>query len=378
MKEYVTFDDVLIKPKFSKLTSRKDVDLSVDLKGDSNTIVVLGLPVLSANMDTVTGPAMAIAMAKAGGLGVLHRFGTIAESIEDFQRVDNENVTVAVSVGVGGVEQKRARELYEAGARIFCLDVAHGAQQQVVDMYTWMKETLIDIFVIVGNFATAECCSAFWAALNNGGIKYFTRNKGKNSQEHVVYGVDAFKIGIGPGSACTTRIKTGVGVPQLGAVMEVAEYFKDYLHKPMIICDGGMKTPGDIAKAIAAGADLVMLGGMLAGTTETPGDLIYIKDEKNSTEQHQLFNAYKAYRGSASKESYADQGKDASHRTAEGESFTIPSKGSVAQVLQDIEGGLRSSFTYIGAKDVHDFQKRAEFVKITANCARENGAHGKN
>jgi IMP dehydrogenase len=368
MKEYLTFDDVLIKPKFSSIGSRKEVDLMVQLGP-----TLMELPVLSANMDTVTGPAMAIAMAKAGGLGVLHRFWTIEDNVNAYKEVRKANRDCAVSVGVGTEEFTRAEALYKAGAKTFILDVAHGAQKQVVEQYKWIKENLIESFVIVGNFATAQSCGDFWAAMNAGGICYYRTKKDELS----TYGVDAFKIGIGPGSACTTRIKTGCGVPQLGAVMEVTEFFKNHLHRPMIICDGGMKTPGDIAKALAAGADCVMLGGMLAGTEETPGDIqfggfvIFDKGVPVSGTEN-----YKKYRGSASKEAYTDQGKDASHRTAEGESFTVSCKGPVARVLQDIEGGLRSAFTYVGAKNVSDFQEKAEFVRVTQAGRSESGAHG--
>lgn len=385
MEELVTFDDVLIKPKFSNISSRKDVDLSTSIKpykwlqlGEKNKGVKLTLPVLSANMDTVTGPTMAVALAKAGGLGVLHRFGTIEQTVSDLVEVTQSAYPeCAVSIGIGDNEKERAKALYNVKAwknKIFVLDVAHGAQQQVVEQYKWLKENLIYSFVIVGNFATGESCGEFWAALNAGGISYFTEKRGQDTY-HQTYGVDAFKIGIGPGSACTTRIKTGVGVPQLSAIIDAAKFFKDHLHKPLIIADGGMKTPGDIAKALAAGADCVMLGGMLAGTDETPGEIYENFDDPDYCTDKPIFA--KKYRGSASKEAYSDQGKDASHRTAEGESFWIRSKGSVAQVLQDIEGGLRSAFTYVGAKNVRDFQEKAEFVRISANTARENGAHGK-
>lgn len=383
MEELVTFDDVLIKPKFSKVTSRKEVDLSTRIKpykwtqlGEKYEGIKMKLPVLSANMDTITEENMAVAMYQAGGLGVLHRFWSVDRNVEALKNLLDHGIEVACAVGVGEEERNRAIKLYEAGARVLVLDVAHGAQQQVVEQYKFLKENLIYSFVIVGNFATGESCGAFWAALNNGGISYFTEKRGKDVY-HETYGVDAFKIGVGPGSACTTRIKTGVGVPQLSAIMDTAKYFKDHLHKPLIIADGGMKTPGDIAKALAAGADMVMLGGMLAGTDETPGEKEIDVISYDSIGRAIEWRHVKKYRGSASKEAYSDQGKDASHRTAEGESFVVPYKGPVAQVLQDIEGGLRSAFTYVGAKNVRDFQEKAEFVRISSNTAKENGAHGK-
>lgn len=369
IKEYLTFDDVLIKPKFSYVKSRKDVEFKLELKNDFNlSQAVLTLPVLSANMDTITGPAMAIALAKAGGLGVLHRFWDISDNVNSLKEVFKAGANCAVSVGIDDNELKRASKLYDAGARIIVLDVAHGAQKQTVEQYRFIKTYCRNAFVIVGNFATAESCLNFQKELDYYG-----------------YHVDGFKIGIGPGSACTTRIKTGCGVPQLGAILEIAQILKYHNQKSIIIADGGMRTSGDIAKALAAGADCVMLGGMLAGTEETPPVVRFLDEMKESAEAYPEHKedylkgrpSYVKYRGSASKESYVDQGKEANHRTAEGESFTVPYKGPVAKVLQDIEGGLRSAFTYVGVNNIKDFQIETEFVRVTNNGLKESGAHGK-
>ena len=332
----ITFDDVLIVPKFSNITSRKDVDLSsMDLR----------LPVISANMDTITGPSMAAAMGRAGGMGVLHRFCTIQENVDMFREVDSQVKNVAVSIGVTDLEKERAGALVDAGAEILFIDVAHGAQMSVVEQVRYLREKFKDnIEIVAGNFATADSIRHFCLELND--EKLFP---------------DAFKVGIGPGSVCTTRIKTGVGVPQLYAIMDCAR-----VNIP-VVADGGMKNPGDIAKALAAGAKAVMIGGMLAGTSETPGELIYTESDKIS--------ANKVYRGSASKESYETQGKDSGWRTAEGITTSVPFKGPVENVLQDIEGGLRSAFTYVGASNLKEFQERSTFVRITGNTNRENGAH---
>ena len=221
---------------------------------------------------------------------------------------------------------------------------------------------------MVGNFASADSVKEF-----------LERSNGS---------VDAIKVGVGPGSACTTRIKTGVGVPQLSAVMEIAKLLKNT--KIQIVADGGMKTPGDIAKALGAGAHLVMLGGMLAGTLESPGEIgeIYIDSNKVSVNSLEgkledflsapnVKIASKKYRGSASQEAYDAQGKSGSHRTAEGESFLVPYKGSVVNILADIEGGIRSAMTYVGARNLDEFRARCEFVRISHATAKENGAHGK-
>ena len=349
MKELLTFDDVLIAPKFSKLKSRSEVSLSgVIISPYDHDLVVdaWDLPVVSANMDTVTGPEMANAMIKAGGLAVLHRFWSIEDNVNAFLETEKY---AWCSVGLGEQELKRADALYVAGARVFVLDVAHAAQTQVVEQYVALKYRTPGSFVIVGNFATAESAQAF--------------------HNHLVFelkvgdlAIDGIKVGVGPGSACTTRIKTGCGIPQLSAIADMRAWYNG-----LLIADGGLRSPGDIVKAIGAGADLVMVGGMLAGTEETPG-------EKHIAPGHTFV---KKYRGSASKESYEAQGKGQSYITAEGESFEVPYKGEVAKVLQDIEGGLRSAFTYVGAKNIKEFRENVEFVRVSLATIRENGAHGK-
>lgn len=333
MKELFTFDDVLIVPRFSEVESRSDVTLISTIKDKH-----LFLPVLSANMDTITGPIMCQAMAWKGGMGVLPRFSSIEQNVQDFK---NAIVDPMVSIGLGENELKRAEALREVGAKFFVIDVAHGAQQAVVNQLKALRAKLgPDAYIMVGNFASDESLKQF---LDRSGML-----------------MDAVKVGIGPGSACTTRIKTGVGVPQLSAIMQVAELLKNTpVH---VVADGGMKTPGDIAKALVAGAHLVMIGGMLAGTNETPGEVV---------------DGKKIYRGSASKESYAAQGKDTAWRTAEGESFVVGCKGPVKDVLADIDGGLRSTMTYVGAKNLEELRAKATFARVSSSTVRENGAHGK-
>lgn len=347
MKELLTFDDVLIAPKFSTVRSRKDVDLTTNIRGLQFT-----MPVIAANMDTVTDQRMARAMLNYGAQACLHRFGTIEETVKIFRlsfgNPANEERPM-VSIGLGTPELDRAKALFDAGAHTFVIDVAHGAQVSVADQAKALRKLLGPyVNLVVGNFATGDSVKDF--------IEY-TANT-----------VDGFKVGIGPGSACTTRIKTGVGIPQLSAIMDVVNTLKNT--EVAVIADGGLKKPGDIAKALGAGAHMVMVGGMLAGTEETPGEVIY--PEGPGPQQ-----PVKTYRGSASQESYVVQGKLATHRTAEGESFTVPAKGPVAEVLQDIEGGLRSSFCYVGARNLKQFHARVEFVKITSSTVVENGSHGK-
>lgn len=340
----LTFDDVLIEPAFNTINSRKDVDISTKLMN-----LKLDIPVISSNMDTVTGPKMANTMESLGGIGCMHRFMDIETQKELMTDVTKKTI---ISVGISDYELERAKAMYEMGFKRFCIDVAHGASLGVCKMLDSIHETFKDddVYVMVGNFATGKSFLEFL--------------------ENCEFLPDAVKVGIGPGSACTTRIKTGCGYPQLSAIMDVHRSIlsKD-IDKIHVVADGGMRTPGDIAKAIAAGADAVMLGGMLAGTDETPGDFELVR-RGNGVEE------VKKYRGSASKESYEDQGKDESWRTAEGVSFEVSAKGAVSHVLQDIEGGLRSAFTYVGTKNMYDFRTRSKFIRISTSTILENSAHG--
>jgi len=348
----LTFDDVLIEPKFNTVASRKDVDISSYVMHGELT-----LPVISSNMDTVTEYAMMMAMKRAGGIGCLHRFSSTEDLIDMIEsRKKNLDNNYIASVGLSDYEFERAKALYKAGCLKFCIDVAHGASQAVCDMLDRLHHEFMDdhISIMIGNFATGDSLLKF--------------------VENSEFMPDAVKVGIGPGSACTTRTKTGCGFPQLSAIQDVSKMARDM--DIAVIADGGMKTPGDIAKAIAAGADAVMLGGMLAGTDESPGKKKIIT--LHEAERLGLSNnAVKIYRGSASKESYKDQGKDESWRTAEGESFFVPQKGPVDLILKDIEGGLRSALTYVGARNLEEFRENANFIQVSSSARIENGAHGK-
>lgn len=353
MSELITFDDVLIKPRLSTIKSRSEVNLSTQLGP-----LKLSLPILSANMDTITGTEMAIAMWIRGGLGVLHRFQGIVENITQLTEARRQGAEPAVSIGLGKEELERAENLYRNGARVIVIDVAHAAQIQVVEQFVAVKEKCPEAYLVVGNFATGESIMEFIGECGYAFVKDFNKDA-------------AVKVGIGPGSACTTRIKTGVGIPQLSAIVDCAKT------GVTIIADGGMKTPGDIAKALAAGARAVMLGGMLAGTEETPGEIETIVTKHGNFGEPVESKQVKKYRGSASKESYELQGKRSSWRTAEGESFTVLCKGRVGAVLSDIEGGLRSAFTYVGARNLQEFQQKAILMRVSTNSVKESGAHGK-
>lgn len=337
-----SFADVLIVPQFSTVKSRADVDTSVKFGLDD-----LRLGIISSNMDTVTGPEMSKAMLKNGAQACLHRFQSIGNNVLQFVSSSYEGKAPWVSIGLGANELERATALLDAGAKTFLIDVAHGATMEVVFQTKALRNIVgKDKYIIVGNFATKRSVQTFLSRLGDTTI-------------------DAIKVGIGGGSACTTRIVTGCGVPTLASIIDCKS-----LNIP-IIADGGMRDSGDIAKAIAAGASAVMLGRMLAGAEESPGQAYQPRgiDSGNTL--------LKEYRGSASEESYKVQGKEASHRTPEGESFVVPYTGPVADTLQQIEAGLRSSMSYVGAHTLSEFRQKAQFIQITNAGIVEGKAHGK-
>lgn len=330
MKLGLTFDDVLLLPMYSDIASRKEVSLYSEVA----PWLKLDLPIISANMDTVTGPAMANSMSLNGGLGILHRYASEDEVIDWIRRIQFTDRRVP-SIGIQPGDYEKALRYREAGATAICIDVAHGNNYLVYDMVEKLKNK--DIPVIVGNIATKESAKRF-----------------------ANMGADVIKVGIGPGSLCTTRIVTGVGVPQLTAIMECVEGAYAGRRRAGIIADGGIKNSGDIVKALAAGADAVMLGSLLAGHDECP-----------------LVNGELSYRGMASSEAQMSFRGNVSNDAPEGVSKkSIPSRGKVSNTLSILAGGIRSGFSYLGARDIHELRKNAEFIQITSNGTRENGPHG--
>ena len=246
-----------------------------------------------------------------------------------------------------GVNEKLDRfiALHDAGARYFCVDIAHGHSRAVGHIVQDMKKFDPNVFIIAGNVCTAE------------GAEYLADK-----------GADAIKVGIGPGSVCSTRIKTGFGVPQFTAIQECRHV------NCFLIADGGIKTPGDAVKAFAAGADAIMLGGMLAGTDETPGDILYdtVQEEFESK-----INPHKVFRGMASKEAQDEfMGSMNDWKTSEGIEIKVASKGPVANVISDIMGGIRSGMTYAGANNIKQIRERARWIEISAAGAAEGRPHG--
>ncbi len=305
------FDDVLLVPNYSHLESRRDVSTTTRLGRYEFPI-----PVISANMDTITGVEMSKAISRVGGLPILHRFVDIETNEKMYRESTCDGQVVGVSIGVTDGEHDRFGVLYAAGARIFCVDVAHAHNKLVGKMIKGMRD-YEDVFIIAGNVATYA------------GADYLAS-----------IGAHAVKVGIGAGSVCTTRNKTGFGVPQLSAIMDCSR-----VDIP-VIADGGLRQAGDVVKALAAGALMVMLGRMLAGTDEALGGT--------------------AYRGMASVEAQEEYfGSVADWKTAEGVAITVSRCGPVDVVIKDVMGGLRSGLTYAGARNISDLHRKATFMEVT-------------
>ena len=331
LKEYITFDDVLLVPKRSSVFSRKDVSL----RSNFSRNIVLDLPIVSANMDTVTESKMAIAMANAGGIGIIHRFMTIEKQAEEVARVKGLGSSLLVGAAVGVKDAlKRAQALVKVGADALVLDIAHGHNERALNAIKILKKKFKKIDVVGGNVATPQ------------GVLDLIRA-----------GADAVKVGIGPGAACTTRIVTGVGVPQLSAIIEAVTVAKKF--KIPIIADGGIKNSGDMAKALAAGASTLMIGNLFAGCEEAPGEHI-LEDGLG----------YKLYRGMASRGAVLLD--DGFYRTPEGRSAKVAFKGGVGGILNDLSSGLRSSMSYLGAKNLTEYKKNAEFIRVSHNTLKES------
>lgn len=342
MKQAITFSDVQIEDQYSEVDSRTNVSLATDMGGFK-----LELPVISANVPQITEYKMATEMYLNGGLGIIHRFLSYEDNVTQFRyaadkileskNLDSSNAPgklCGVSIGVNETEKARFYKLYEAGARIFCIDISHGHCGKMKNLVKWIvSQRFKNMTLIAGNIAT------------------------KSSAEDLMeWGVDILKVGIGPGSVCTTRKNTGVGKPQFSALMEVHSALPRK-SKIKVIADGGIKTPGDIAKALIY-ADAVMTGAILAGTTETPGD-VYPEPGTDLTDRRY----YKMYGGSASGENKVHNGQV--NRFVEGEMKKVPFKGHAKYLLREIEDGLKSSFSLSGASNLSEFKKKVKWYPIS-------------
>jgi len=347
----LTYDDVLLLPDASEV-----VPSEVDTTTRLTRKISLRVPLVSSAMDTVTESKMAIAMAKAGGIGIVHRNLPIEDQVKHVQAVKKADASylVGAAVGVGDDGFARALAVIEAGVDVVVVDTAHGHHRAVLDAIARIKEAHPQIQIIGGNVATRAGAQALINA-----------------------GADAVKVGVGPGSICTTRVVAGVGVPQVTAIMEA--------HKACVkadiplIADGGLQYSGDIAKAIVAGADTVMLGSLLAGCDESPGELVELQGRK-----------FKAYRGMGSLGAMQSRGEQKSYSkdrymqddvlsedklVPEGIEGKVAYRGSVSDTVHQLVGGLRSGMGYAGAATIDDLQKNGHLIQITAAGLQESHPH---
>lgn len=317
----ITFDDVLMIPGYNHHESRRIVETKMT---DKLNKLTLELPVISANMDTITESNMANFMSSKGAMGALHRFLSIETNIAEFKKC---NGIVFVSVGCSDAELERAQALKDAGAQYFCVDVAHAHAKYVGKMLKNLRKIIPEDCILAGNVATYA------------GADYLAS-----------CGADIIKVGIGGGSVCSTRIKTGFGIPMLTSVQDCARVDRS------IVADGGIKTSGDIVKALAFGADFVMIGGMLAGTAPTPGNIVTKPDGSK----------FKNYRGMASRQAQeAFIGQMHEWKTAEGIATEVVCRDDQDAILGDIIGGLRSGLTYAGADTIRELQRKLNYVLVT-------------
>ena len=388
MRKALTYDDINIVPKYSDIEHRDKINISTRFTKKT----LLNIPIVSSPMDTVTEYGMAYEMMEWGGVGVLHRFNSIEEqslmmkrlhrewnkffdigdnrSLEDVydrwvsQRIvgsyDYEDLRddldyqqemtemntrwskkpLCAAIGVTGDYLERAEELVKNGCNVLLIDVAHGHHKLVGDAIEKIKKNISGVEVIAGSVATEEA------------TKYLCEK-----------GADAIRVGIGNGSLCETRIRTGVGIPQVTALIDCVSVADTY--NVPVIADGGIRTVGDVCKGLACGADTIMLGSLLSGTKETPGTIEKIGEWPNE-------QLYKKYRGAASLDSKHDRGDN---KNVEGNHKVIPYKGKVKRIIQDIQEGLRSSFSYVGANNISEFHSKVELTEVTGAGNIEGKPH---
>ena len=344
IKEALTFDDVTLAPNYSEILP-SETDTAVSLTDN----LKLKIPILSSAMDTVTESKMAIAIAKVGGIGVIHRNLDTKKQLSEIRKVKKKSLKVGAAIGASDKEFNRTKEIIREGVDLIVVDTAHGHTRKVGEIIKYIKKTKNNkIALCAGNIATPDAAKFL-----------------------IKLGVDIIKVGIGPGSICTTRLVAGIGVPQLSAILSVRNGVEN--KKVKIISDGGIKYSGDLAKAFAAGADAVMIGSLFAGTNETPGKLI----KKNG----KLFKSFRGMgsvgamnKGSADRYFQKKQ-KDMSKYVPEGVEGFVKYKGDVESIIFKLVGGLKSSMGYLGSKNIIELRNKPHFVKITKAGFYESMVH---
>lgn len=356
IKEGYTFDDLLLVPAYSTV-----VPADVSLKTRLCDGIELSIPVCSAAMDTVTESAMAIALAQSGGIGFIHKNLSVEAQAEMVRAVKNAEVTskdaaidsngkllAGAAVGVSETTMVRVKELVDAGVDILTVDSAHGHSKGVIDTVAKIHKAYPKLPLVGGNIVTADAAQALIQA-----------------------GASVLKVGVGPGSICTTRIVSGVGVPQLSAISDVVQVAKRY--NVGVIADGGIKFSGDIVKALAAGADAVMLGGLLAGCEETPGDIIEVYGKRVKT--YVGMGSLSAMQRGSSDRYFQGGQKELKKLVPEGIEATVPYKGPMSDVIYQMMGGLRSGMGYCGCETISELKDKAKFVKISNAGLKESHPH---
>lgn len=337
LREFLTYDDVLILPNFS---STSPYDGNVWTKISKN--IFIDIPIVSSPMDTVTELDMAVGMAQLGGVGVIHRNMPMKTQVEMVSQVKAKNLQVGAAIGP--FDHERALALENAGCSFILIDVSHGMKLDIIESARQLKSKL-KCDLICGSIGTKEGAEAYSEF------------------------ADGLRVGVGPGSICTMRVITGVGVPQLSAIMEVVSIAK--AKSIPVIADGGIRTSGDIAKAIAAGANCVMLGNLLAGLEESPGETVQLNGQ-----------TFKKYRGMGSTDvlnadvsSDRYEQKELAEKISMGVSGMVPYRGKLNEHIHQLLGGLKASMGLVGAENLEQMHTKAQFVKISAASNRENHPH---
>lgn len=364
-EENLTYNDVQIKPCYSEIKSRSNCDISTKLTREKS----IDSPIVASPMDTVCGTDMAFELWRLGGFGFIHRFDNLEEQLKSVKRVDDKirnylktlnqpkreitfeetkalkrPIDIGVSIGVNGNYLKVAKKLIDSGATVILIDVANGNHLHVKKALEELNSKWPSFPFVAGNVATKE-----------------------GTKNLIDWGASAVRVGIGGGSVCSTRVRTGIGVPQLSSVIKACE-IRDEIDKEVpIIADGGIKNPGDLAKALAAGADTGMMGSVLSGTKETPGSLM----RKGRFPNEKL---YKKYMGSASFENKRKRGEDTDN--IEGNSKTVEYKGKVKRIFKGLKEGLQSSMSYVNAKNITQFKENSTFIRVTNSGHVEGTPHG--
>lgn len=359
----LTFDDILLVPGYSDF-SRLDINLSTQLTKK----IKLTIPFVSAPMDTVTEKELAVALAKLGGIGIIHRNLTIDEEAEHVAYVKKQQFLVGAAIGASKGYEDRAKALVNAGVDVIVIDSAHGYAKPIIDAIKYIKQTYPHIEVIAGNIATYDGARALIEA-----------------------GADALRVGMGPGGMCTTRIISGMGVPQITAIKETARAAKEK-HIP-VIGDGGIRYSGDMVKAFASGASTIMMGSFFASCLESPGKVLELEKEQVPQRFRSIFQknkttyTFKEYRGMGSvaamkqgtkiKSEDEFHGKDYTSRVlvAEGVEALVPIKGTVQQIIDQAIGGIKSGMYYVGAKDIKELWHKGKFIQITQASLTESHPH---